>query len=126
MKHRKFFFASLFSLFFVFAALFSCSKNQDCVGIIYTQLVDEITGVETPVGGCRLVIGLDEFAPEVKRDTFTDVNGRYEDRWLRDAALPVTVTKPFSSSQYYYGVSWLRLERGNVTELKIPLVLQNY
>jgi len=126
MKHKKFFFASLFSLFFALTALFSCNKNQDCIGIIYTQVVDENTGVETPIGGCEVVIGLEGFADSVYRKVVTDASGRYEGRWLRDAALPVTVTKPFSPTQYYYGVHFLRLERGNITELKIPLVLMNY
>jgi hypothetical protein len=126
MKHKKFFFASLFSLFFAVVALFSCNKNQDCVGIIYTQMVDETTGIETPIGGCNVVIGLKEFADSVYREVITDASGRYEGRWLRDASLPVSVTKQFSPSQYYYGVGFLRLERGNITELKIPLVLLNY
>jgi hypothetical protein len=115
MKHKRFFFASLFCLFFAVVTLTTCTKNNDCIGIIYT--CTEKGGVRTPVGGCTLIIGEEDFAPEIRREVITDASGRYEGVWpARTLYLPVKATK-----QNYSSMAFLKLEPGNTTELILPL-----
>jgi len=111
MKQKRLFILSLFCLFFVL----SCRKSTECTGIILTVTVSD-AGVETPLGGCTLVIGESDFADSIKRTVMTDASGRYEGTWLRQAYLPVVATKGD-----YRGVGYLDLTPGNVYELKIPM-----
>ena len=111
MKQKGFLILGLCCLF----SVLSCKKSTDCTGIIYTVIVSD-AGVETPLGGCQLIIGEMDFDDSVKRTVMTDASGRYEGKWLRQAYLPVIATKGD-----YHGVAYINLIPGNVTEVKIPM-----
>ncbi|MCL2132518.1 MAG: hypothetical protein FWH36_08760 [Lentimicrobiaceae bacterium] len=126
MTHKRFYSAGLICLFCVFAALVSCTKNDECTGIIYTY-TSNASGAKVPVGGCELKIGETDFAPEVQRSVVTDASGHYEGTWVpRQVRLLVEAKKPINATQYYFGVAFLVLEPGNTTELEIPLEVTNY
>jgi len=129
MKYKKFILASLLCSFFVLAAVVSCKKDTECTAIIFTYTMQN--GVKTPVGACPVVIGeirdaQRELDTNIRREVITDAGGYYEGTWLRQAHLPVEVKKPISNSQYYYGIAFLTLDPGNITQLDIPLEVYNY
>lgn len=126
MKHKRLLLAGLFCLFCSLITLISCKKNAGCTGVIFTHTVNEQTGVKTPIGGCKLVIGDTTFADDIYREVVTDASGYYEGKWSREVYLLVEATKDLNEEEYYYGIGYIHLETGNTTELSIPLGLKKH
>jgi len=133
MKHKRLFLASLVCMFCCLITLTSCQKSNECTGVIYTYVEDDITGITTPIGGCQLDIGYfqdtdpeKELDPNIKRSVLTDPNGYYEGTWSREVYLLVEAKKQVNSEQYLYGIGYLDLLLKNTTKLLIPLELRNY
>ena len=121
MKHRKFILAGVSCLFVGLTVLFSCKKNTECTGIIYTYTMQN--GVKIPIGGCTLRIGdikgdqEDRLDTNIMRVVVTDANGYYEGTWNRQVRLPIDAQRGS-----YYGIGIIDLNPGDVTRLEIPLM----
>ena len=119
MSYKKSLLVGLICLFSA-SCLFSCAKEKVYKGIVTVLQLDETGGVtqQIPVSDCKLVFGEENYDPEVRREVYTDVTGKYVGEWKREVALGIQASKEIDG-EMYTGKSVLRLSLAATAEVKI-------
>ena len=120
MSYKKSLLVGLICLFSASCFFSSCAKEKVYKGIVTVLKLDETGGVtqQIPVSDCKLVFGEENYDPEVRREVYTDVTGKYVGEWKREVALEIQASKEIEG-EMYTGKSVLRLSLAATAEVKI-------
>ncbi|MDR0604423.1 MAG: hypothetical protein LBG80_09005 [Bacteroidales bacterium] len=116
MQYKKIIFVGI--IFLLSASSFFFCKTENQYRAIITVSMIDAAGGKIPVPSCKLVFGEENFAPDIKRTGYTDVNGRYEGEWPREVSLRVLASREING-KIYSGASIIRLSEGGVAEQEI-------
>lgn len=107
MNSKKFFFL-IFATIAISYLFSSCKENNEYKGIVKVSIIDTLD-IKSPVPHCELVFGDTNYANDVKRTEYTNINGVYEGTWTKDVTLKVVATKEIDSVEYT-GVTSLKVK----------------
>jgi hypothetical protein len=118
MSYKKLLLAGVISLFSV-SCFYSCTKGNVYKGVVTVFRTDSDSSVvKIPVPNCKLIFGKEEYAPEVKREVYTDETGKYEGEWNREVSLEIQASKEISDVMYV-GKSIIRLSPSVISTQEI-------
>jgi len=122
MSYRKGLLAGIIFLFSA-ACFYACSKKDNVYKAEVTVLRLNEAGGTVPVPNCKLVFGQDTFAPDIRREVYTDATGKYVGEWTREVSLDIHATVEIDG-QTYVGFSRVRLSLATIAKQEILIKLE--
>ena len=123
MSYNKSF---LVGIIFLFSAscFFSCAKDNVYKAIVTVSRLDETgsSSMRIPVSNCKLIFGEENFDPEIYREVYTDLTGKYAGEWKREVSLRVQAFAEING-EMYTGFSVVRLSLGGTAEEEILITI---
>ena len=105
---------------FSMSCFYSCAKDDAYRAVVTVSRLDEtdIGMVKVSVPDCRLIFGKEDYDPEIYREVYTDITGKYEGEWEREVSLEIEAACEIDG-EMYTGASVIRLSLGTTATQEI-------